>query len=43
VPDQDVAPIVKRIFMFARNGMTPTEIGKIMTDEKVIVPSEICR
>jgi hypothetical protein len=29
--------------MLARNGMTPTEIGKIMTDEKVIVPSEICR
>jgi len=29
--------------MLARNGMAPTEIGKIMTDEKVIVPSEICR
>jgi len=29
--------------MLARNGKTPTEIGKILTDEKVLVPSEICR
>ena len=27
--------------MLARNGKTPTEIGKILTDEKVLVPSEI--
>ncbi len=27
--------------MMARNGMTPTEIGKILTDEKVLVPSEV--
>lgn len=27
--------------MLARNGMTPTDIGKILTDEKVLVPSEI--
>ena len=32
--DQDIAPIVRRIFMLARNGKTPTEIGKILTDEK---------
>lgn len=42
VPDQDTAPIVRRIFILARNGKTPTEIGKILTDEKVLVPSEIC-
>ena len=29
--------------MLARNGKTPTEIGKILTDEKVLVQSEICR
>ena len=29
--------------MMARNGKTPTEIGKILTNEKVLVPSEICR
>ncbi len=27
--------------MLARNGMTPTEIGKILTDERTLVPSEI--
>lgn len=41
VIDQDIAPIVRRIFMLARNGMTPTEIGKILTDERTLVPSEI--
>ena len=39
--DQDIAPIVRRIFMLARNGKTPTEIGKILTDERTLVPSEI--
>ena len=43
MPDPDTAPIVRRIFMMARNGKTPTEIGKILTNEKVLVPSEICR
>ena len=43
MPDPDTAPIVRRIFMMARNGMTPTDIGKILTDERVLVPSEICR
>ena len=28
--------------MLARNGKTPTEIGKILTDERTLVPSEIC-
>ena len=41
VIDTDIAPIVRRIFMLARNGKTPTEIGKILTDEKTLVPSEI--
>ena len=27
--------------MLARNGKTPTEIGKILTDEKTLVPSEV--
>lgn len=39
--DSDTAPIVKRIFILARNGKTPTEIGKILTDEKILVPSEV--
>ena len=41
VIDQDIAPIVKRIFMFARRGKTPTEISKILSMEKTLVPSEI--
>ena len=41
VIDQDIAPIVKRIFMFARKGKTPTEISKILSMEKTLVPSEI--
>ena len=39
--DQDIAPIVKKIFMFARKGKTPTEISKILSTEKALVPSEI--
>ena len=27
--------------MLARNGKTPTEIGKILTDERTLVPSEV--
>ena len=27
--------------MLARNGKTPTEIGKLLTDERTLVPSEI--
>ena len=43
VIDSDTAPIVRIIFILARNGKMPTEIGNIITDEKVLVPSEICR
>ena len=39
--DQDIAPIVKKIFMFARKGKTPTEISKILSTENALVPSEI--
>jgi len=41
IPDPDVAPIVKRIFMLSRNGTRSTEIGKILTNEKTLVPAEI--
>ena len=27
--------------MLARNGMTPTAIGALLTDEKVMLPSEV--
>jgi len=41
IPDPDIAPIVKRIFLLSRTGMTSTNIAKILTAEKAIVPSEI--
>jgi hypothetical protein len=41
VPDPEIAPIVKRIFILARNGMTLTNIAKLMTAENTPVPSEI--
>jgi len=41
VPDPDTAPIVRRIFLLAKNGITPTEIGRMLTDEKTLVPSDI--
>ena len=41
VIDQDVAPIVRKIFELARKGKTPAEIGKILTREKTLVPSEV--
>lgn len=40
IVDEETAPIVQRIFTLAQSGMTPTAIGKILTDEKVPVPSE---
>jgi len=40
IVDEETAPIVQRIFALAKTGMTPTAIGKILTDEKVTVPSE---
>ena len=41
IVDEEVAPIVKRIFALAKEGKRPTEIGKILTDEKKPVPSEV--
>ena len=41
IPDPDTAPIVKRIFMLARNGMNPTAIGALLTEERVLLPSEV--
>ena len=40
IVDEETAPIVKRIFALAKEGKRPTDIGKILTDEKVPVPSE---
>lgn len=40
VVDEETAPIVQRIFALAKTGMTPTAIGKILTDEKIPVPSK---
>ena len=40
IVDEETAPTVKRIFALAKEGKRPTEIGKILTDEKVPVPSE---
>lgn len=40
IVDEETAPIVKRIFALAKEGKRPTDIGKILTDEKIPVPSE---
>lgn len=39
--DTTIAPNVKRMFAMAVEGKTPTEIGKILTDEGIPVPSEV--
>ena len=41
VIDEEIAPIVKRIFEYAREGKTPTQIGNILTKERILVPSEV--
>ena len=41
VIDPDVAPIIRRIFSLAKSGMSPTKIGRILTSEKVLLPSEV--
>lgn len=41
IVDPIIAPNVKRIFALAKEGKTPTEIGKILTDEGIPVPSEV--
>ena len=43
IPDPDIAPIIKRIFMLARNGMTPTAIAILMTKEKTRVYKILCK
>ncbi len=39
--DEEIAPIVKEIFLKAKEGMTPTAIARIMTERKYPVPSDI--
>ena len=39
--DEEIAPIVKEIFKLAREGMTPTEIARIMTEKGNTVPSDV--
>lgn len=39
--DPIIAPTVKRMFAMAVEGKTPTEIGTILTDEGIPVPSEV--
>lgn len=39
--DEEIAPIVKDIFRLAREGMTPTEIARIMTEKGNTVPSDV--
>ena len=39
--DEEIAPIVRRIFTLARSGKVPTEIGRILTKENTLVPSEV--
>ena len=41
IVDEEIAPNVKRIFALAKEGNTPTAIGKILTEEKIPVPSEV--
>ncbi len=36
--DENTAPIVKRMFTLASKGKTPTEIAKMFTDEKILIP-----
>lgn len=42
VVDWDIAPIVQEIFELAKNGKTATQIAHLMTQKKVLLPSEIC-
>lgn len=41
IVDEEVAPIVKRIFALAKEGKRPSYIGEILTNEKIPVPSEV--
>lgn len=39
VPDEDAAPIVKRIFELCASGKGPSQIARILTQEQVLTPS----
>ncbi len=39
--DQDVAPIIKEIFEIAKEGKTPTQIARIMTEKNVKLPCDV--
>ena len=39
VPDEDTAPIVQRIFELCASGKGPNQIARILTNEKVLNPS----
>lgn len=41
IVDEEIAPIVKEIFELAKEGKTPTQIAKVMTDKKYKVPSDV--
>lgn len=41
VIDPDVAPIIQDIFRLAKEGKTATQIANILTQKKVLLPSEI--
>ena len=40
--DEEVAPTVKNIFDLALKGYTATQIAKMLSDKKVMLPSEVC-
>lgn len=39
--DEEIAPIVREIFSYAKTGMTPTQISRILTEKKYPVPSDV--
>lgn len=39
--DEEIAPVVKKIFSLAKDGKTPTEIARIMTEDKARLPSDV--
>lgn len=39
--DEEIAPLVKRIFEMAKTGTTPTQIAKIMTEENQKLPCDV--
>lgn len=39
VPDEETAPIVQRIFELCASGKGPNQIARILTDEKILNPS----